>query len=137
VIRALLLVALLTACASVAAADRCPPGWPVKFTANESELHVIVLSKGTRFCAKASTGFVSGVIVADGERSLDTYLPEDDRWTIVGPPNESVPGPVPTPRPTPRPPAASQPTASPGGGSVAPTPGPSFPSMLPDAAMDR
>jgi hypothetical protein len=105
VLLAVLLIAL-TAPVVLAAPQGCPKGWPRKFSARESELAVVVLPAGTQFCAESTTGHVSGVLVADGERSLDDYLPEDTFWRVFGPPNEDVPGPpapTATPRPTPRP----------------------------------
>jgi hypothetical protein len=116
------LAALLALPVLTVGATDCPSGWTQRFSARESELNVIVLPEGMLFCAQASTGFVSGVIRANGKRTLDSYLPEDDFWRVFGPPNAT-----PTPRPTPRP------TSPPG--SATPTPKPAV-SQLPNAAME-
>jgi hypothetical protein len=117
---ALLLVLLSTGV--TLAAPKCPDGWVFRFTARESELHVVVLREGNHFCAIDSGGFESGPLVADGERSLDDYLPEGTTWRIFGPRNQPMPTPAPIPTPQPLP--------------VPPTPPVPPPSPLPNTAME-
>jgi hypothetical protein len=121
---ALLLVMLSTGV--TLAAPKCPDGWVFRFTARESELHVVVLREGDHFCAIDSGGFESGPLVADGERSLDDYLPEGRTWRIFGQPNH----PLPTPQPTPPTPVVIPPLP------VPPTPPVPPPSPLPNTAME-
>jgi hypothetical protein len=127
---ALLLVLLSTGV--TLAAPKCPDGWVFRFTARESELHVVVLREGNHFCAIDSGGFESGPLVADGEQSLDDYLPEGTTWRIFGPRNQPMPTPAPTPDPQP------QPSPTP---VVPPLPTPPLPpvpplSPLPNTAME-
>jgi hypothetical protein len=130
VIAALALI-VASATATLAAPQHCPAGFELRFTARESELHVVILPKGTKFCAESTEGHVSGVIIADGEHDLDSYLPEDTFWRIYGPQEISTPTPRPTPTPTPTPSPGATPTQAP---SPSGSPGAS---QLPDAAMSR
>jgi hypothetical protein len=122
---------VLSIAVPVLATSKCPDGWVFRFTARESELHVVVLREGNHFCAIDSGGFESGPLVADGEQSLDDYLPEGTTWRIFGPPNQPMPTPAPTPQPQPSPTPVVPPVLP-----TPPTPPVPPPSSLPNTAVE-
>lgn len=116
----------------------CPDGWSTKDESGSDD-NDLVLAAGTTICVKAGTGN-TGILIADGETTLQEYLFEAgiidgsgeqgrdvSYWVLYG--TQETPAPTPEPSATPEPSVTPEPSES-----LSPEPSESI-TPLPDTAM--